>query len=183
MNGFTEIIAGWETLYLLVGGAAATLMGLLFVAVSINVEQFQRENRMDLKNFGALTFNSFFYVLLFAMLFLTPGLGWTASGILLGLIGAADLVNAYLQWRRIQKVRPDENGQRIAARFRIPMVSLSALVILSITMIFRVQASLYGIIVVIVGLLGSASVNAWTLLVQSRFFSDRHPSEYSSNEP
>jgi hypothetical protein len=181
LNDFAELIARWETLYLLVGTAAATLMGLLFVAVSINVEQFQRENRMDLKNFGALTFNSFFYVLLIAILFLVPGLGWAGSGILLGLIGAADLVNAYLQWRRIQHAHPDESGQSVAARFRFPMVCLSALVILSIAMIFRVRLSLYGNIVVVVGLLGSASVNAWTLLVQSRIFSDRHPSENLSN--
>jgi hypothetical protein len=183
LNDFAELTAGWETLYLLVGTAAATLMGLLFVAVSINIEKFQHENRMDLKNFGALTFNSFFYVLLIAIIFLAPGLGWTGSGILLVLIGAVDLVNAALQWRRIQRVRKDANGQRIAARFRLPMVSLSALVILSIVLTFKVQLSLYGIIVVVVSLLGSASVNAWNLLVQSEIISNNYSSENFSRTP
>jgi hypothetical protein len=38
---FPELIKEWETFYLMVGTAAATLIGLLFVAVSIHAKRPQ----------------------------------------------------------------------------------------------------------------------------------------------
>ena len=60
MTDFSQMVGEWETFYLLTGTAAATLIGLLFVAVSINIEPFQGKERPDLQHFGALTFNASF---------------------------------------------------------------------------------------------------------------------------
>lgn len=60
---FSEVISSWETYYLLVGTAAVTLIGLLFVAITINIDTFRRRTGTDVQLFGVLTFNSFFYVL------------------------------------------------------------------------------------------------------------------------
>jgi hypothetical protein len=45
-------------------------------------------------------------------------------------------------------------------------VSLLGLVVISILVILHVPGSLYGVLVVVICLLGSASINAWSLLVQ-----------------
>ena len=37
MNALAELLKGWESFYLAVATAAATLMGLLFVALSVNL--------------------------------------------------------------------------------------------------------------------------------------------------
>ena len=79
MTDISPIITTWETFYLLAGTAAATLIGLLFVAISINIDLFHAQSRLDFQIFGALTFNCFFYVLLIALLFLVPGLTPTGA--------------------------------------------------------------------------------------------------------
>jgi hypothetical protein len=167
VQNYSEIVAGWETLYLLVGTAAATLMGLLFVAISINVEKFQQAMRMDLRNFGALTFNSFFYVLLVAILFLTPGLGWRGTGVVLLLLGVVDLTNALLQLRRAKGAGNADRREEVESRFTFPILCLVALVISAVLILFRVSASLYVVSLAAVLLLGAASVNAWLLLVRA----------------
>jgi hypothetical protein len=166
LSEYSVAMSSWETLYLLVGTAATTLMGLLFVAISIHVENFYQQDRLDLRNFGALTFNSFFYVLLIAVLFLAPGLGWSGLGILLLLLAIVDLVNASLQHSRARRAQILLGNQAIASRFWFPIVSLLGLVVISILVILHVPGSLYGVLVVVICLLGSASINAWSLLVQ-----------------
>ena len=44
MNDFQTSLAAWETFYLLAGTAAATLIGLLFIAISIHIDVFQRKS-------------------------------------------------------------------------------------------------------------------------------------------
>lgn len=166
MSDFTALIAGWETLYLLIGTAAATLMGLLFVAVSINVEKIRWDSRQDLRNFGALTFNDFFYVLLISVLFLTPRLGWLTMGSLLLLLALADLTNSILQWRRASRTKSNAKDGGLSARFGFSIVCLAVLVLLSLAIMFQVQAALYGVLIIAICLLGTAAVNAWSLLIR-----------------
>jgi hypothetical protein len=37
MEAFTQAVEGWHDFYLMIGTAAATLVGLLFVSLSLNV--------------------------------------------------------------------------------------------------------------------------------------------------
>jgi hypothetical protein len=166
MTGFAQIVSEWETFYLLVGTAAATLTGLLFVAASIHVEVFRREAFADLQHFAALTFNCYFYTLVISILFLIPGLSPLGLGIpllVLGLLGAGNVIMQRLRARRAAQGR---SGTSLAPRFVIPTLCLSALAVLAVGVLFQISQSLYGLVVVIVFLLGSASVNAWTLLVR-----------------
>jgi hypothetical protein len=55
MSDFAQIISDWETFYLLSGTAAATLIGLLFIAVSIHIEIFNRQPYSHFSHFAALT--------------------------------------------------------------------------------------------------------------------------------
>lgn len=167
MQEFTKLIAGWETLYLLTGTAATTLMGLLFVAISIHTDWFKDRGRLDLRNFGALTFNSFFYVLLISILFLVPGFGWGETGGVLLILGLADLTNSFLQLRHARLAQRRAPEERITLRFSFPILCLAALVFAAIGVLLHVPESLYVVLVIVICLLGSAAVNAWTLLVQA----------------
>jgi hypothetical protein len=167
MTDFSQIIAEWETFYLLAGTAAATLIGLLFVAVSINIEAFRQRAYADLQLFATLTFNCFFYVLLIALIFLIPGLSALGLGLPLSVLGLLGLGNALLQQRRARRFQSRRGATNIASRFLIPIVGLLGLAIAGILLMARIAPSLYAVIVVIVFLLGSASVNAWVLLVRA----------------
>lgn len=166
MDIFPKIVLEWQTFYLLVGTASATLIGLLFVAVSIHIDVFHRKTSVYLHRFAALTFNCFFYVLLISILFLIPRISSLGLGILLFLLGGLGLMNTIIQQRRVQIDQPKQQKNSLAARFNIPILGLIGLVLIALGMALQVDASLYGLVIVIIILLGSASQNAWTLLVQ-----------------
>lgn len=163
---FPELIKEWETFYLMIGTAAATLIGLLFVAVSINIDSFHRRASTGLHHFAALTFNCFFYTLLMAILFLVPGLSPMALGLPLSSLSVLGLANMLIQKSRLQKAPSKRQTRRIANRFNVPIICLAGLLIVSIGTIFQITLSLYSMIPIIIFLLASASQNAWALLVQ-----------------
>ncbi len=174
MNDFSEAIAQWQTFYLMVGTASATLIGLLFVAVSIHIDDFHRKSSADLHSFAALTFNCFFYVLLISILFLVPKLSSWGLGIPLLLLSGLGLANMAVQQHRIQTSRLKHSDQSMAAKFNVPILSLSALLVIAIGILLQAAYSLYGLIVAIISLLIAASQNAWSLLVQSGDYDLRH---------
>jgi len=164
---FPELIKEWETFYLMAGTVAATLIGLLFVAVSIHVDNFHRKSSTDLHLFAALTFNCFFYVLLISIFFLVPGLSSLELGILLFSLGGLGFVNMLIQQHRVRNIQSKQKGTGIAAKFNIPIVSLAGLLVVAVSTLFQIVPGLYGMIPVIILLLVSASQNAWALLVQT----------------
>ena len=163
---FPELIKEWETFYLMVGTAAATLIGLLFVAVSIHIENFHRKTSTDLHYFAALIFNCFFYVLLMAILFLVPRLSLLELGIPLLLLSGLGIANMLIQKTRVKKIQAKRQNRQIANRFNVPIACLVGLLIVSIGTMFQITLSLYGVILVIILLLASASQNEWALLVR-----------------
>lgn len=168
MTDFAQIINTWQTFYLLTGTAAATLIGLLFVAVSINIASFHRKSSSYLYHFAALTFNCFFYVLLIAILFLIPHLSPPGLGIPLFLLGGLGLANAVVQQRRIRRSQTNQRQAEIASRFNVHIACLASLLLTAIGVILGIEISLYCLVLVILFLLASAAQNAWALLVQIR---------------
>jgi hypothetical protein len=86
MDTFTQAVEGWHDFYLLIGTAAATLVGLLFVGLSLNIDVITREANADLRVLAAQAFTNFLNVVMLAVLFLIPrqvppGLGLPLLGI------------------------------------------------------------------------------------------------------
>jgi hypothetical protein len=144
MTDFTQVLMGWETFYLLTGTAAATLIGLLFIAVSINIDIFHGEALMDLQYFAALTFNCLFYVLLISILFLIPGLGPWGLGVPLLLLGGLGLANALVQQRRAGRVQASRGQTGVSSRFTIPSLCLLAMAVVGLSVILKSPQGLYG---------------------------------------
>jgi hypothetical protein len=166
MDTFSEAVRQWETFYLLTGTAAVTLIGLLFIAISINIELFQNKFSTDLQLFAALTFNCFFYVLILAILFEVPGISSLGLGISILLLGILGMLNAIIQQRRTRKSHSKEIDRNLATRFTAPIFSLALMSLLAVCILLQIEISLYGFIVIIILLLGSASQNAWSLLIE-----------------
>jgi hypothetical protein len=156
-----EVITQWETFYLLAGTAAATLIGLLFIAVSLHLDAFRRATGADLPFFAPLTFNCFFYVLLISMIFLIPGLSAFWMGLPLLILGILALVGAMLQRQRAR------GRHGITNRFSLPILGLAILILVAALLIMQIAQSLYGFVVVVLLFLISASRNAWDLLVSA----------------
>jgi len=167
MSDFAQFESDWETFYLLTGTAAATLIGLLFIAVSIHIEIFNRKPYSHFSHFAALTFNCFFYVLLISILFLIPNQSPLGLGIPLAVLGALTTFNAIIQQRASRKVQAEGVGANLTSRFNVPILTLFGLTVIGILVILEYAWSLYLLVAVIILLLGSAAQNAWALLVVS----------------
>jgi hypothetical protein len=62
----------WHDFYLMAGTAAVTLVGLLFVALSLHVEILFRTEHRDFRVLAAEAFQGYLYVLITSLLFLLP---------------------------------------------------------------------------------------------------------------
>lgn len=168
MDPFAETVTGWHDFYIMVGTAAATLVGLLFVGLSLNIEMFRREETRDLRTLAALTFNSFIYVLAFAILFLIPRQVPLGLGLPLFFLGAAGLANTILQYQHTRDSDRVWGRSRLPWRFALPVLSLTGVVVIAVTVLLGYTDGLYWLVPVMIIMLANASRNAWDLLLGSR---------------
>ncbi len=168
MDNFSQAVAEWHDFYMMIGTAAATLVGLLFVGLSLNIELLRREEADDLRLLATLTFNCFIYVLLFAVLFLIPRQEPLGLAVPLLLIGMAGLWNTVTQYRKSRASHRVWGRGRVARRFFIPLFSLFCLIIIAVTVLLGTTGGLYWLVPVMLLLLAAASRNAWDLLIGER---------------
>jgi hypothetical protein len=65
-------LTDWDGYYTVVGGMAATLIGLLFVAVSLRLDIFRTQGLADVRRFATCIFSAFLVVIVIAALALAP---------------------------------------------------------------------------------------------------------------
>jgi hypothetical protein len=168
MDPFAQTVATWHDFYIMVGTASATLIGLLFVGLALNIEVIRRADAVDLQILGAQTFNSFFYILLFAVFFLIPD--QTPAGLGLSLLGtgALGMLSMLLQYRQARKSRRPWGLAGVAGRIVTPIVALECVVIVAVSVLAGYTSGFYWLVPVMVLMLAIASRNAWDLLIGMR---------------
>jgi hypothetical protein len=72
MNGFETTLQRWHDYYVAAGGAAAVLLGLLFVGLSLHLDREASEDYDVLYRIGTQTMIDLAYALAFALLMLIP---------------------------------------------------------------------------------------------------------------
>ncbi|MCD6028852.1 MAG: hypothetical protein K0S78_1026 [Thermomicrobiales bacterium] len=71
-EGFARALDAWTGYFALMGGAAATLLGLLFVAVSLRLNIFHEREVADVRDYAALTLGTYLAALAVAGAALAP---------------------------------------------------------------------------------------------------------------
>src|SRR6266487_4627767 len=163
---FGEALLGWRDFYVTAGAAAATLVGLLFVGLSLHIRVVV--SHADVRSLARVTLTDFFVILLIALALLEPTL--SATQIADWLLGIAAVSLALI-------VRPASQGFRskadraigvgvLMARFGVSalaFIGVGAMGVLFIAGDFR--DALNGLLPVVVLLLVVAVRNTWDLLV------------------
>jgi modulator of FtsH protease len=155
----------WKDLFVAVAGASAALAGLLFVAVSINVERIVQYEGLPERGIEALAM--LLVPLVVSIAGLLPGQGHVALGVELVAISAALI--AVLSRLPISANFP--RGLEMPAHYVLTrqVVRLSGVALLAIgalAELFAVAGGLYWVAAAIVALTLGAVVNAWVLLVE-----------------
>jgi hypothetical protein len=102
MSGaLAELLHSWHDFYTLIGTAAATLIGLMFVAASIASSYLTERNKAGMQAFFTPTVAHFAAVLFICIVLSAPMTSWTALGALLLGVGAVGLSYSTLVWTRM----------------------------------------------------------------------------------
>jgi hypothetical protein len=157
----------WFTFFAVTGGAAATLLGLLFVAVSMNAAAVLRDAHGDSQRLAEQAFQNYLTVLLVSLLALFPSITMTEFGAsTLGLTVIASL------WSLARLVLVLTKPLALRAKlysFRRHLLSLAGFVILIVSAVSMLTTredhrSWFAAAVMI--LVASATTVSWELLAR-----------------
>jgi hypothetical protein len=167
---FSSTVASWQTFFSFVGSASATLVGLLFVAVSLHLDLVGESGISAVFVLARRTFVSFILVGIISLVFLIPqqgplGLGWPL--LVLGLLG---MLLSILSGRTvIRGLRHTAGWEDIAVHIVrpivVPVVSDIGLVLVAATVLTGTTSYLYWLVPVVVLVLTNASIDAWQLML------------------
>src|SRR5437660_3931460 len=97
-SSLPELFEDWHDFYLLVGTAAATLVGLMFVAASIGATVFSEEHKAAMRAFISPTVVHFSAALVLCVLAMIPSHTWLTFSALLAALSVAGLVYSGKIW-------------------------------------------------------------------------------------
>jgi hypothetical protein len=163
---FINALRDWQTFYLLLGSAAAVLIGLLFVAISLAVDLAIDAERASLRGFVTPAVVQFTLVLFVAAVCVMPLQQSGDLGVLILLLGGASLLDAgvtlaalWRQWRgRLAE------GQDWIWRVALPVATSLALSGSGVGLLVGVRAALFWLAGGTLVLLAMAIRNAWDLV-------------------
>lgn len=154
----------WQTFAVVIGGSAAALLGLLFVAISIRINVVAPSG--ELRNRAAQTLVLFATVLLAAILLSVPGQSPLVLGIELAVLAIATGVGLELLDRRA--ANPDSPlriGSVIAALTPSTVVSL-LLLAAGVVLVFGSTAGLYVLVAPVLTAFVCGITNAWLFMIR-----------------
>jgi len=156
-------LGSWQNFYMIIGTAAATLTGLMFVATSL-------ESHLATLNAGISAFNSptvvhFCVVLLLAVMLSSPWEAFSILAYLLGLVGlgvALYLINIMRRMRRVPQYQTPRKDW--LWYFILPLNAYIALIVAALALPASPAPALYLVSATMVALLFLGIRNSWDLV-------------------
>ncbi len=157
-------LTAWENFYVIIGGAAAALTGLMFVVITL-VAGLRSRSTDGVSAFSTPTVVHFAVALLIAALLSAPWTALAQIAVALGLVSIGGLIYVGIVTRRLLRVaayRPvleDWLGHAIA-----PFVAYAALLVAAILLPSNATPALFLVAAVTVLLVFDGIHNAWDIV-------------------
>lgn len=168
IHAFGAAAATWQNFYLLVGTAAATLIGLMFVAVTFGASLVRSESATSARAFLDPPFTHFVTVLFLSCLMLVPTMSAT-------LVGAALFVVTMLRGtalvgvgRRMQEAHRRYNDVELSdwmIAIVVPAVCYGGLIATGVGFVVGRAAAFGGLAAIVVAILLLGILAAWELII------------------
>jgi hypothetical protein len=165
MDAFAQKVQEWETFYATLAGVSATLVGLLFVSLSLNTSFIRGPDGKHLLRIAAQSFSSFLYILTTALVFLIPEQDPLSLGITLIILGGfgfirivGRVVDAYKEYSPAGKVR------QAIREYWLLVLAYGGMIIIAVAVLYDNYDILNYLVFVWMSLLVSAIRDAWRLL-------------------
>jgi hypothetical protein len=153
----------WTDLFVATAGASAALAGLVFVAVSINIERILKFRGLPERALETVLL--LLGVLLVSVVGLIPGQSHTALGLELVFVSLA-IGTAIARLPTIHSASTEEPPAWLWGRWSVRIAGTLPLLIGAVSIFAEAGGGLYWIAVGIVFALTGAIINAWVLLVE-----------------
>ena len=114
------LVHEWHEFYVVGGTAAAALLGLLFVALTLNADPILTGERAHLERMAEQAFQNYTVVLIIALLFVMPHQSWRQLAAILTLIGAAMTAWAVYRLVRTRRISDDHFGLKRTLQRLLP---------------------------------------------------------------
>jgi hypothetical protein len=155
-------VSEWSDFFVGSAGASAALAGLVFVAVSINIERILAIG--GVADFAMVALLMLIGALLVSLLGLIPGqeietLGWE-------MLGGGLAWGALAGSRLVRSIPRGDEGRHLLSRVALPLAGTLPLFIGAVSLVIGSGGGLYWIAAGIVTTIFSAVVNAWIVLVE-----------------
>lgn len=163
---FAQFVKEWHEFYSLLGGTSGTLVGLLFVALSINIDTLNREEYAQFRHLAQQTFANFIFLMLLSLAFLIPHAAPARLSINLTVLSTFIVAVTMRIWRSQRGLKIENNLHKQIAR--TPAMSLIAyfvMLLAAVNVARGNEQSLYIIVAVVALMLATAARNAWVLLM------------------
>jgi hypothetical protein len=165
---FPSALQVWQNFYMLAGTAAATLTGLMFVAVTFGSALVTKETAQTTRAFLDPTYMHFVQVLLTACLLTVPTLGPSLLGCVLIGVGAFRLVRLHWvfgRYRAAQRQYGDIELSDWVMSIMLPLLCHLSLMAIGAGFVLRSVFALSGLAAVTMVLLFIGIHGAWELFV------------------
>jgi hypothetical protein len=162
--GIAYAAGHWADFGAATAGAAAALAGLLFVAISINLERILEFS--SLPHRAAQTLILFALPLITSLLLIVPGQPRTALGGELLAIGLATGTFMLVRDAQVPLNEQETKVTRLFARILPSVVSCGCLAIAGATLLARGGGGLYWLVPAVLAAFIFGLLNAWVLLIE-----------------
>jgi len=157
-------IEAWSDLFVAAAGASAALAGLVFVAISINIENII--GYKGLPELSIVTIMLLVGVLIVSLFGLIPEQTHHALG--LELLVQSLLWSALLLRFAVRSLPETHRREKMVSRFGLPAFGTVPYVVGAVLLTTGSDSGLYWVFAGLVGAVGAAMINAWVLMVEIR---------------
>lgn len=164
-----ELYHSWHDFFLLAGTAAVTLVGLLFVAISLHIDALIVPSREYLLTLARIILMSFVVVMTLSLMMLIPYQRMRPVGFELIVMGLIPLVVTLRQIRAAnQGTHHDQFSRRLfRQRLMMPLIGYVGLIATGLAVFLTHEpAMFFPVVGFVCMLLGNAAGSSWDLLVR-----------------
>jgi CBS domain containing-hemolysin-like protein len=161
------LLSNWQNFYMIIGTAAATLTGLMFVATTLiaGIEVQNSTLNAGLSAFTTPTFVHFCVVLLIAGILSVPWQAFASVSLLLGLVGLGGVLYLNVVIQRMRHVPGYQTPLKDWLWYTaFPLIAYIVLIVAAILLPANPALALYIISSVMAALLFLGLHNAWDLV-------------------
>ena len=163
---FAEYVDSWHEFFLLAGTAAVTLVGLLFVALSLHLDQLVEDSHAHLLGLARVTLGTYTMIMTLSLMMLAPAFSPRITGVMLI---AVAVVSAAFTLRTVVRNEHHEEGgftrKNLRRRLRLPIVGYAMTAVSGLGVLLGVPELMNWMLGVICMLLGNAVGTSWELLI------------------